>query len=648
MFVLMLMGIGGFVLVGYGQGLLEEVEVKKLKHNTRVLNEAKQALLQYAYNYPQFNSEGPGRLPCPAPDNTGLTGALTLALCQSVGRLPWAESEMNFYDARDADGEQLWYAVSENFYNLGGGGIINSDSDGTITLVDQTENIIYDGNGAGIAAVIIAPGTELAGQNRNGGPNDPANFLDSFNGFDNAVFNNGESDTNDDGFILGPVFDQGQNINAINDQMIVITAAEVIEMAEKATLQAYRAALEDYDQRIDNDIGAGDHYPWLFNYAVNEYGGGYPELDEYPSEPLFATEVANYLGNQGRVPSIFTDIFTEVNSQPIESELELDFTLTYPISPTTVGYDQVTPGVATGNFQFNNAVQHSFTGISTLPQTVSFSDIADVVGDDGRLSVTAITNQLFQLELWFWDEEELGPATGIWTICPAGGDALSDCNRDALGNPTPGSPGNLAGVEALRVIAEIDFSGTVDFDLDYNNDPVITVTSAAGAGNHATIEAVFLGTDVINLPVTLRYEIDRHYLNTFDDNETGTLEITDLNLSNVTLGLRFYPQLPAWASSNGWDDSILMAYASDYLPGGGGGPCTAGTDCLQINNIAGNNDNKIAILTIAGQHDWDDNGVAGVVDDVGDVFDLENEDLDDVFDVRAVNGNDKILVMDEL
>jgi len=648
MFVLMLMTVGGFVLVGYGQGLLEEVEVKKLNHNTRVLKEAKQALLQYAYNYPQFNSEGPGRLPCPAPDNTGLTGALTLALCQSVGRLPWAESEMSFYDARDADGEQLWYAVSENFYNLGGGPIINSDSDGTITLVDQSENIIYDGNVAGIAAIIIAPGPEMAGQDRNADPDDPANFLDSFNGFDNAVFNNGESDTNDDGFILGPVFDQGQNINAVNDQMIVITAAEVVEMAEKATLQAYRAALQEYDQRIDNDIGAGDHYPWLFNYAVNDYGGGYPELDDYPSEPLFATEFTNYLGNQGRVPSIFTNFFTEVNSQPIESELELDFTLTYPISPTTVGYDQVTPVVAAGTFQFNNAVQHPFTGISTFPQTVSFSDIVDVVGDDGRLSVTAITNQLFQLELWFWDEADLGLPTGIWAICPNGGDELSDCNRDVLGNPTPGSTDNLAGVEALRVIAEIDFSGTVDFDMDYNNDPVITVTSAADGGNHATIEAVFLGTDVINLPVTLRYEIDRLYRDSFDIQETGALVTTDLSLSNVKLGLRFYPQLPAWVSSNGWDDSILMAYSSDYLPGVGGGPCTAGTDCLQINNIAGKNDNKIAILTIAGQHDWDDNGIAGLADDVGDVFDLENEDLDDIFDARAVNGNDKILVIDEL
>ena len=110
MFVLMLMGVGGILFVGYSQGLLEAVEVKKFKHNTRVLKEAKQTLLQYAYNYPQFNSEGPGRLPCPAPDDTGFTGGLTLALCQSVGRLPWAESEMNFYDARDADGVQLWYA----------------------------------------------------------------------------------------------------------------------------------------------------------------------------------------------------------------------------------------------------------------------------------------------------------------------------------------------------------------------------------------------------------------------------------------------------------------------------------------------------------------------------------------------------------
>ena len=35
------------------------------------------------------------------------------------------------------------------------------------------------------------------------------------------------------------------NSIVVNDQIIVITAAEVIEMAEKATLQAYRDSIND-------------------------------------------------------------------------------------------------------------------------------------------------------------------------------------------------------------------------------------------------------------------------------------------------------------------------------------------------------------------------------------------------------------------
>jgi len=63
MFVLLLMGIGGVLFVGYSQGILKQVELNRTEHNTRVLEEAKQALLQYAYNYPQFNSGDPGGCP---------------------------------------------------------------------------------------------------------------------------------------------------------------------------------------------------------------------------------------------------------------------------------------------------------------------------------------------------------------------------------------------------------------------------------------------------------------------------------------------------------------------------------------------------------------------------------------------------------
>ena len=100
-FVLMLMGVGGYLLVGYSQGLLKQVEESKFNHNQRVLNEAKQTLLQYAYNYPVNNpNRGPGRLPCPDTDNNGTPNPSFNCISGTaiVGRFPWNDTDMNFFD----------------------------------------------------------------------------------------------------------------------------------------------------------------------------------------------------------------------------------------------------------------------------------------------------------------------------------------------------------------------------------------------------------------------------------------------------------------------------------------------------------------------------------------------------------------------
>jgi len=160
-FMLAIMGAGGLLLVGFSEGMLDAAESKKFEHNKRVLKEAKQALLQSAYNYPVTNNGfGPGRLPCADTDNDGIPN------CGSTfGRLPWAQQNLNLYDIRDADGQRLWYAVSSSFRPQAGS--INSDTSGTITLRDQLGNVIYDGSNPGgltqygIAAVIIAPGAPI-------------------------------------------------------------------------------------------------------------------------------------------------------------------------------------------------------------------------------------------------------------------------------------------------------------------------------------------------------------------------------------------------------------------------------------------------------------------------------------------------------
>ena len=586
-FVLMLMGVGGYLLVGYSQGILKQVELNKTEHNTRVLIEAKQALLQFAYNYPVTNGNGPGRLPCADIDNDGDANT-AFGDCITLGRLPWNEPNINLYDIRDADGQRLWYAVSDAFAtNVGGGNIINSDATGTITVRDQSGQVIYDGSANGVAAVIIAPGDITA---RNGvaqdrsvaNADDPfdttadtdpgiinaANYLDLLFGTEgNANFT---QDSAVDGFILGPV--DAQTTNAVNDQMIVITAAEVIEVAEKATLQAYRSALQAYDQRIDTDVGAGNHYPWLYNFAVNDYGGGYPELDEYPSDPVFATELANYLGRNGRVPSIFTSYFTETDGQPVESHLGVNLTLIYPISPSTVGFSQAftkcpsNPAIncTSGVLDFDSGTNRVFNVPSTDPLTsVKFEDTDPDVfsANDGRLTGTYVSNDTVSDVRYFWDEEPVGNG---WRECLAGGNSLSDCNRDGAGNPDPGGP-NLTPSQILRIQIDVNLTGTVNFDMDYGVNPVVTIVNDADGTQHANITGTFAGAnlDANTLPVVVSYQYDSFYGLSFTAQASGTLALADLMQGgSLALTLRYYPELPDWAIGDGWHDSILMAYAS--------------------------------------------------------------------------------------
>jgi hypothetical protein len=132
-------------------------------------------------------------------------------------------------------------------------------------------------------------------------------------------------------------------------------------------------------------------------------------------------------------------------------------------------------------------------------------------------------------------------------------------------------------------------------------------------------------------------------------NESGTLDSSGFVIEGpLTLGIRYYPELPGWAFDNGWHNSIMMAYADDYRPDTLSGPCTPGTDCLTIANTGGIRNDKVSLLVIAGTNDWSDVDTNGFFDDPESVFDIGNEDLNSDFDARAVGGNDHLLVMEEI
>jgi hypothetical protein len=130
----------------------------------------------------------------------------------------------------------------------------------------------------------------------------------------------------------------------------------------------------------------------------------------------------------------------------------------------------------------------------------------------------------------------------------------------------------------------------------------------------------------------------------------------------LSLEMRFYPELPDWVFDNDWHNSVMMAYADDYRPdaNGAAGDCGANPPCLQIIGLAGTNNDKVSILALAGERNWVDGDLIPLVaadgsfeNEVGDVFNLENSNLDNIFNIRTVEDTgapgdtrlDKILVI---
>lgn len=267
------------------------------------LAQAKEALIGYAtsvkINFSFCAASGNncnrlGDLPCPDTDNDGKSNSPCgddSGSDQSLrlGRLPW--KTLGIPDLRDASGERLWYAVSNNFKDStrticnspGQAGCLNSDTVGTITIRNPDGSIINNASlGQGIAAVIIAPGNILQRQgaaslqNRNctqgvdcdtqgkcitpTAPKcDPHNYLDNTpagtNFEDNAAFiDNSPSD----GFIQGIVKDSNGKI-IVNDQLVSISQDSIMQTIQKRVANEVKQCLIAYADPVNGGFG---RYPW--------------------------------------------------------------------------------------------------------------------------------------------------------------------------------------------------------------------------------------------------------------------------------------------------------------------------------------------------------------------------------------------------
>ncbi len=628
LYVLMLMAMGGLLAEGYLHAARQDAETERESHDRRVLEQAKAALLQYAYNYPVYQGKGPGRLPCADTDNDGQSNTDAVA-CVSIGRFPWDEIYLKTGDLRDSSGERLWYAVSGTFAtnvlnnspyvpasakHAGGKRFINSGATGTITIKDQSGQVIYDGAVDGVAAVIIAPGATI---DRNGTPQDrsisnaddpddtvadtdpgivdPVNYLDLNGSQDNATLTHLDSD---DGFQLGPVYNS-QNELVINDRIMVVTAEEVVAMAQKSVLQTYKQALREYQRALWAASSADYRFPWLDDYTTTT-------LDDHEAE---AGTVL------GRVPSLFVPYFEPSGnsfSSPLLTRVRY------------LGYD--TPG-----FELSTSLDSRF-----------------LASED--LEVTPQANESFVTVRYYWDEQS---SPDGWELCPPVTGTVQDCNQSAS---NPGTPDNsvVPNEVATRVIeVTYQWNVTAATPVSWNTRTALPIGHEPPSNStHAAVFAEYLDAQAA-LDISYRY--DSYYLNSFDVVDSGSFTL-------YQLGFRFYPELPRWTlpENDDWHDSVMMAFSSGFQPGT---PTPAGCtpnngdvlddpdECLLILNRVDSN-RWAGLLLLAGEHDLVDEASDGYQNDLADIFEGENAQIPPytVFDARATpstgNAPDQLLPLD--
>lgn len=546
--------------------------VKKLNSNTienvrhaanfDVLNKAKAALIGYAVNYPLDHSGvGPGRLPCPDTNNNGsavgnCTGATT-------GRLPYKTLELE--DLRDQFGQRLWYRVANNYrsYTVNPPAV-NSDTAG---------NFSVDGN-ADIVAVIFAPGSPVAAQDRAADELDVANYLED----DNA-------DTGD-AFVTSATLNPN---NEFNDTLITITRQELMSAVEKRVLGDVAEALTNYQT-------ASNAYPWLSAFAD-------------PSASTFRGAVNTW---QGHLPFHWA-------ADPDSVEQGGAVAGRNPFATNVaVSWNNIT-GATT-----NITSPLSGLGIFSTVSTACLNDINNC--DEGGIfpvltslaSSAAINCTWTNQDTADCDSFSVTTNNVAYTINPCAPGTISRTYTINFPTFTATSTINPPTTTTLR---------TRDVSLAAVNPVFIPAQTLAISitdtyvGNIGFFGFCFTG------PFTLTIGTGT---STFNANSVeGTIAVNNIQYDlSIDDG-----ELPTWFVENGWHELIYLTYASDeVLPGDttAGQDCNSLGTCLSINiNGSTNTLVRAAALSAGATLTGQDRATAPNEADYFD--DTENTDLDNVF-----------------
>ena len=227
-------------------GMLSSSDIQNQQNKTTAaaLAEAKTAILGFAL----ANQDTPGGLPYPDRagdgnyDGHGDCVTYNFNNSQLLGKFPTLVEDgctnpgipAFETDPRDATGERVWYAVSQNLVKsedkFGGnttGGYFPKINTSTLmtaqnkypwlTVRDQNGNVLSNQ----VAFIIMAPGVALATQNRSGATPTAQNFLDSYT-VNGTTYKNWDSDLD---FIAAPP--TNNTVNQFNDRLLYVTSSEL-------------------------------------------------------------------------------------------------------------------------------------------------------------------------------------------------------------------------------------------------------------------------------------------------------------------------------------------------------------------------------------------------------------------------------------
>jgi len=198
------------------------------KITTASLAQAKESLLGRAVS----DANRPGSLPCPDINNDGISDSSGTSCDKYIGRLPW--KTLGLDDPRDGTGERLWYVLSFNFADIPSNKI-NSNSNGTLLVYDNSGTTLLTQPGSEAVAIIFAPGTVVSSQQRNSAVDKTtaSNYLDiGPNTINNSI-------------AAGP-FIAADKTGTFNDGLVIIKTSDLMPIVEIRVLKELSKAFASY------------------------------------------------------------------------------------------------------------------------------------------------------------------------------------------------------------------------------------------------------------------------------------------------------------------------------------------------------------------------------------------------------------------